>query len=400
MRGPRRSAAAWGIAILVLVGHLLLIEMLQDQLRPVQLGAGSALETARLQVQFVRILQPRTPPPVAALPIPRSRPPRAAWLPLPGLPPLAPMAAASAPDQETAPAATATQAQAADDLPADGSGTHDGPADAQALARVDPPAGPASAPAAATSGPAAFEWPPSTRLRYALTGNYRGPIEGSAQVEWLRQGDRYQVFLDVLIGVPFAPLITRQMRSEGQVAADGLHPRLFEERTRLLWRDPRVFRIDFEPTAVRLPGNRRVWRPAGVQDAVSQFVQLTWRFTTDPSQLSTGHVLVVPLALPSHVGTWIYDVGMAQTLYTPAGPVDAVHVRPRRQARAGGDLVAEMWFAPSLQYLPVRILIRQDAQTYVDLLVDRLPEQAASIGTDTETSTETRADEHRSPDPD
>jgi hypothetical protein len=38
-----------------------------------------------------------------------------------------------------------------------------------------------------------------------------------------------------------------------------------------------------------------------------------------------------------------------------------------------------MWFAPSLQYLPVRILIRQDAQTYVDLLIDRLPEQAADL---------------------
>ena len=33
--------------------------------------------------------------------------------------------------------------------------------------------------------------------------------------------------------------------------------------------------------------------------------------------------------------------------------------------------------APTLQYLPVRIVIRQDAETYVDLLVDRLPQQAA-----------------------
>jgi hypothetical protein len=51
-------------------------------------------------------------------------------------------------------------------------------------------------------------------------------------------------------------------------------------------------------------------------------------------------------------------------------------VRPRREARAGGDLVPEMWFAPSLQSLPVRILIRQDEDTYVDLRIDRLPEQA------------------------
>jgi hypothetical protein len=36
-----------------------------------------------------------------------------------------------------------------------------------------------------------------------------------------------------------------------------------------------------------------------------------------------------------------------------------------------------MWVAPSLQYLPVRIVIRQDAETFVDLLLERLPQQAA-----------------------
>ena len=64
-------------------------------------------------------------------------------------------------------------------------------------------------------------------------------------------------------------------------------------------------------------------------------------------------------------------------LDTPAGPVHTLHVKPRRESRPGGDLTAEMWVAPSLQYLPVRLLIRQDAETFVDLLIERLPEQAA-----------------------
>jgi hypothetical protein len=42
----------------------------------------------------------------------------------------------------------------------------------------------------------------------------------------------------------------------------------------------------------------------------------------------------------------------------------------------GGDLTAEIWFAPTLQYLPVRILITQDDSTYVDLLLDKPPMQA------------------------
>ena len=54
-----------------------------------------------------------------------------------------------------------------------------------------------------------------------------------------------------------------------------------------------------------------------------------------------------------------------------------MHVKPRREPGSGGDLTAEMWVAPNLQYLPVRIVIRQDAETFVDLTIDRLPEQAA-----------------------
>jgi hypothetical protein len=54
-----------------------------------------------------------------------------------------------------------------------------------------------------------------------------------------------------------------------------------------------------------------------------------------------------------------------------------VHVRPRREARPGSELTPELWVAPSLQYLPVRMRIRRDAETWIDLLIERLPQQAA-----------------------
>jgi hypothetical protein len=34
-----------------------------------------------------------------------------------------------------------------------------------------------------------------------------------------------------------------------------------------------------------------------------------------------------------------------------------------------------MWLAPTLQYLPVRIRIEQDAETYVDLRIETAPLQ-------------------------
>ena len=214
-----------------------------------------------------------------------------------------------------------------------------------------------------------------------LTGNYRGPIDGSAQVEWLRQGTRYQVHLDVHIGPPFAPLITRQMSSDGELGADGLRPRRYDERTRVLFREPRSLRMRLRArrgAARRRPAACRA-RP-GVQDAVSQFVQLTWRFTLQPGAAAArARCIELPLALPRQVETWIYDVRRpARPCARRWAPVEAVHVQPRREPRPGGDLVAEIWFAPTLQYLPVRILIRQDAETCIDLLVDRLPEQAGA----------------------
>ena len=58
----------------------------------------------------------------------------------------------------------------------------------------------------------------------------------------------------------------------------------------------------------------------------------------------------------------------------------AFHVRPRRELGSNRDLVADAWFAPTLQYLPVRLLIRQDEHTYVAMMLDSLPLQEAAAG--------------------
>lgn len=353
----RRHAAALGLVL----GVSLLHGWVALQIAEARLGEGAAdTRPQRLSAAFVRVLAPAAPPAVPPAPRPRAR----------MRPPVAAEPAASAPEPvppppapEPVPDAVATPALPA--LPAEAA-----PAPVVADAAA-PPAPAASAPAAP-----AFEWPPSTRLSYTLTGDFRGPVEGRAQVQWLRDGDRYQVHLDVVIGPDFAPVVTRQMSSDGTLGPDGLVPRRYDERTEIVFRGPRQATLAFEAAEVQLANGRRVPRPAGVQDAVSQFVQLTWRFTLDPTLLHEGRVLEFPLALPRRVETWTYDVRAPETLATPAGPVQAVRVQPRREARAGGDLVAEMWFAPALQYLPVRIVIRQDADTFIDLLVNRLPEQA------------------------
>ena len=83
-------------------------------------------------------------------------------------------------------------------------------------------------------------------------GNYRGPVEGQAQVQWLRQGQRYQVHLDVSIGPFFAPLVSRRMTSDGALSDQGLVPLRYDEETQVAWRTPRRRQLSFTETRVRL----------------------------------------------------------------------------------------------------------------------------------------------------
>ncbi len=388
-------ASAWraGLALTVAVTAVHL--WLAGQLVPARLGDGAGADDgpARIAVAFVRELAPAAPAVRGPAAAPR---PRAAQADVAGR--SAGRAAARAELAASAPQAPAQS----EPSPVPDALAPPSPDLAPALALPPPAAvdGPppllaAAAPAVASSaasasaaGPAAtadasapaFDWPPSTRLSYRLNGNFRGPVDGQAQVEWLRSGTRYQVHLDVSVGPAFAPLMRRRISSAGEITAEGMRPERFDEETRMLWRDPRQLRIEMGPDLVRLARGEPWARPAGLQDTASQFVQLTWLFTVRPELLQPGQRVPLPLALPRRIQLWQYEVGNSETLDTPAGPVVAVHVRPRpdaaSEARRGGDLVPEAWFAPSLQYLPVRIFIRQDEENFINLVLDRLPQQA------------------------
>jgi Protein of unknown function (DUF3108) len=247
-----------------------------------------------------------------------------------------------------------------------------------ATAAVSPTTPPSTSPVpvGGSGGPGAvpFEWPPSTRLSYVLTGNFRGEVHGSAQVEWVLDGPRYQVHLDVVVGLRVAPLMQRRMTSAGEITAEGLRPLRYEELTKLALRDPRRLAMRFEDDQVQLADGRRAAVPPGVQDTASQFIQLAYRFALDPALLSPGGQVPLDLALPRRVDPWIYDVVGTETLSTGFGSVEAVHLKPRPIAKPGDTLTAEAWFAPRLRYLPVRIRIQQSEDTHIDLMVDRLPD--------------------------
>jgi hypothetical protein len=393
----RRSRRLRGLVLLALAVGLLHMRLLDDI--ALTLPAGDAPPPA-MEVAFVRELAPAVPPP----PPPAAAPPRPAPPPpVAKAPPPPPAEAASAPDaareppapdvaaaEPVAPApqdaasavaeaasAPASAASAAETLAA--ASAVPLPPEAAASAALEP-APQAVAPVAPVEGAAAADplrdWPPSTQLEYELSGWYRGEVHGSARVLWLRQDRHYQVRLEVVVGPGFAPLMSRRMTSDGEVNSRGLAPQRYDEETRLGFLAPRRATVRFEPDAIVLASGARRVPLLGAQDTASQFVQMTWLFTLQPALLQRGRTLELPLALPRRLDLWTYDVLGEEDIDTPLGRLSAVHVKPRREPVAGDVMTTEAWFAPSLQYLPVRLLIRQSADVWADLRLKRLPLQS------------------------
>lgn len=211
-------------------------------------------------------------------------------------------------------------------------------------------------------------WPADTRLTYRLGGHYRGPLTGDARVQWQREGGRYQVRVEIDIGF----LASVSMTSQGDVLPAGLYPRAYMEQ---LPRD-RVRQATLGEANIGLMNGRMHGRPPGVQDTASQFVELSHQFSTGRAQLVKGGTVSFWMARPGQVDLWTYDIVDEVTLHTPRlGAVQAFHLRPRPLANPRGNITAEMWFAPSLQYLPVRIRVNMGDDVNIDLLVDRIEQR-------------------------
>ena len=386
-RESRGRRAAWfGLILAVLLVHALLgVRVLSSVI-----GWNTAERPKRIEVTFAKRLEPTAPPPATAPATePAPRPARAVH------PPRASDAPASAPEEpEFHPVSPGEPSESrarlvgealalANKLEAEQRATAQAEAASQAQARAAEYAAAVAEAAAqaraasAIAGPARppFEWPPATRLTYTLTGE-RGVgvhLYGNAVVEWRREGSRYQVQFDVHI----SPLIDQHMYSDGQISPEGLRPRHYDESFSVLFATPHARRIEFGETEVLLNDGTRVARQPQTQDGASQFVHFVWMFHNHPEWLTPGNIVHFPLALPNNLRRWNYMVTGTEHLELAFGGIDAVHLKPLLDGpRRPNEYPFDIWVAPSLQYLPVQIVVKVDASTWALLALDDLPLQA------------------------
>lgn len=343
---------ALGLGAVVLLVHLWLLSGLPPRMGleaspapPVPLKFSTrrieAAPQAEPQVVRAPAARPSRPAPPASTARPAVQPPLSS-------PPLAsaePEAAAPAPAHTepapTAPEPTAPQAE---------------PTVAQA---AEPPT---KAPEANESP--RLQVPGSVRLKYELSGQARGfPYSAEAQISWQQDGQRYEAAL-VLSGLLL--MSPRTSTSVGEIGPLGVAPRRFSDRMRgeqATHFQPEQNRIVFSNNAPEAP-----WQ-AGVQDRLSVFFQLASMLAGDPARFVTGAQVQLPAAAGREVDHWTFTVTGTPTLSLPAG--EQATVALRREPRRPHDQAVDIWFAPALGYLPVRIRI---AQGNGDVLDQKLSE--------------------------
>jgi hypothetical protein len=380
MAAPRRRhwSALVALSVVVALLHLWLTSEVASRLDE-QNPPGGKQRIQRMEATYVSEMHLSAPPvvPVAgiappAAPKPKARRPAKAK-------------AASAPEEAKASAAELASSTASDEAqasklaqaasaPADSPVASSVAASSAASASVAV-AAQASVPDSARNGPA-FVWPKASRVSFKLVGYFRGPIEGKAAVEWVRQADRYQVHLDAAI----APFGGVSMISEGVIKAEGLQPARYENTTHKLIGKDTIRVVELNEAEVVMPTGDRLPRPEGIQDAVSQLIHLAYQFMMNPALAKQGQSVALKVALVRKIETIVYEVVGEETLDTPIGQVPTLHIKPRRvvaaQANAQPDLGSiEVWLAPGLQYLPVRILTKMDGDNHLDMLMERAPQQ-------------------------
>jgi hypothetical protein len=206
-------------------------------------------------------------------------------------------------------------------------------------------------------------WPRNTRLSYRLAGHFRGDFHGSASVQWQRTHTRYQAQVNLNVAL----LLSMSLTSQGRILPTQLWPEVYEEDRRGKKRGVR-----FGDQLVALNNGESVPRPAGLQDTASQFVQLAQDFSTGRVKLAVGNVVPVMLGRPGGVDEWRYEVVAQETIQTPQGPLEAYHLRPLPLANPRGPVSAEIWVAPALQHLPVRIRLTLNPETWMDLTLEQV----------------------------
>lgn len=221
-----------------------------------------------------------------------------------------------------------------------------------------------AAPAAARALPPA-QPPASTRLDYAVTGRIKGiAYNAEGKLDWTQADGRYSARMEMRVFL----LGNRVQTSTGRVGPTGLSPERFADKSR----SEKAAHFDAEQNRIRFSNNApdAVLRP-GAQDRLSLFLQIAGLLQARPQAYASGQTIEMQVAGTGDADIWRFEVGDETTLSLPAGAVRARLLK--RLPRKEFDSTVEMWLAPELQHLPVRLRVTQSNGDVADQQLSRMP---------------------------
>lgn len=150
----------------------------------------------------------------------------------------------------------------------------------------------------------------------------------------------------------------------GTVTEQGLLPEKFSDKSR----SEQAAHFDYDKGRVTFSANTPdAAAGPGVQDRLSLFIQLGALLAADPGRFVPGTQITLTTVSARSADRWTFTVEGPETLDLPAGPTPALKLL--RLPRKDYDQKAELWVAPGLGYLPVRIKLTQANGDFADLLL-------------------------------
>ena len=281
----------------------------------------------------------------------------------------APVIAASAPaaeaDAASEAASNAASAAAASALAA-----------ASAAAAASTPAA-AHAPAAQSAPGVKFSVPPSGDLQYDTF--YNGVRNQPGTIHWSSDGKTY----DMIVSVPVPFIGTFSYSSHGHVDAFGLAPDQYIEKRGHRAEDVSIFnrttkQIVFTKTPASLPLSD------GAQDRFSMVMQLASLVRGDPDAYKPGVTRQFFVVDNDSGEIWPIETIGDETIRTQQGYLNTRHFM--RLPRHDGDRRRiDVWLAPSLGWLPARILQTEPNGTELQLVWSGPLNEPAGTGNVTST---------------
>lgn len=351
-RPPWRVLAL--LTAVVAGAHLALLALAPPATGPRPSPLANTFITRSIVIAPPPTADPAAAAPVAETPAPRPKPvrPRPAPRPRPAVEP----AAAPATDHSTATASPTNDLIAQTEIDAGSA-----PAPETAASAAAAPAGAGGGDTAGhIPGPVALQVPGSVRLGFAATAQQGAqPLQGVfGELVWLQDGSQY----DLKLAWTFLFKTLRSQHSSGRIGPTGIEPLRFSDTRKT----EVASHFDRDKGWVVFSNNTpSVMLLAGAQDRLSVVLQLGSLLAGDPAHYPPGAVIAVQTVGPRDAEIWTFNVEGEEDLAVPAGEFKARKLT--RNPRKPFDDKIELWLAPVLGWLPVRIKQTQTNGDFIDL---------------------------------